>query len=139
MGRGVQRTGCVRGGILDLVRLLRDHDRAIEYDLMTRTGRTLDEMMSMGAAGMVALVSFINHLPPDSALNRSINPKDDVGEWYTTMKTNVILADMFDAFVTSRTKKGRKPKAYPRPKNRRGIGKGAIPIKDFWNWWNKKE
>ena len=54
-----ERRGCVRGGILSLVQLIEEHDRALEYDLMTRTGRTLTEYMEMGAAGMVALISFI--------------------------------------------------------------------------------
>lgn len=111
----------------------------MEYDLMTRTGRTLQEYMDMGAAGMVALISFIQNLPPDSALNRSMNPDDEFGPWYTIMQTNRILADLFDAFVAANTRKGRKAKQYPRPTKKQKIGKGAIPIKDFWNWWNGKE
>ena len=103
---------------------------------MTRTGRTLTEYMEMGAAGMVALISFIKFLPPDSALNRDMNPKDEFGIWYTTAKTNMILADLFDAFVSANTRKGMKPKEYPRPKRKKTFGKGAIPIKDFWRWWN---
>lgn len=103
---------------------------------MTRTGRTLTEYLEMGAAGKVALISFIKHLTPDSALNRDMNPKDEYGAWYTTMQTNKILADLFDAFIASRTKKGRTPKEYPRPKHKKTIGKGAVPIKEFWHWWN---
>lgn len=95
--------------------------------------------MDMGAAGMVALISFIQNLPPDSALNRSMNPDDEFGPWYTIMQTNRILADLFDAFVAANTRKGRKAKQYPRPTKKQKIGKGAIPIKDFWNWWNGKE
>ena len=102
---------------------------------MTRTGRTLSEYMEMGAAGKVALISFIKNLPPDSALNRSMNPKDEFGVWYTTAQTNRILADLFDLVVAANTKKGRTPKPYPRPKHKKSVGKGAIPIKDFWKWW----
>ena len=131
-----RRTRRKRGGIVSLVRLIEKHDRALEYDLMTRTGRTLNEYMEMGAAGKVALISFIKFLPPDSALNRDINPKDEFGPWYTTMQTNRILADLFDVFVMANTKKGRQPKEYPRPKKKQSIGKGALPIKDFWTWWN---
>jgi hypothetical protein len=95
--------------------------------------------MDMGAAGMVALVSFLENLPIDSALGKKVNPKDESLAWYTTLKTHVILADIFDAFVASRTKKGRKPPVYPRPKQNTGIGKDAIPISEFWDWWNKEK
>ena len=134
-----KRTGCIRGGILSLVQTIEDHDRALEYDLMTRTGRTLSEYMEMGAAGKVALLSFINYLPPDSELRKAMDPQNEFGEWHTTMKTNVILADLFDVFVKANTKKGRKAKTYPRPKKRRKIGSGAIPMSEFWDWWNGGE
>ena len=75
---------------------------------MTRTGRTLSEYMEMGAAGKVALLSFIGNLSPDSALAQEMDPKDEFGAWYTTMKTNAILADIFDVFVRANTRKGRK-------------------------------
>lgn len=136
---GHKRTGCISGGILSLVQTIEDHDRALEYDLMTRTGRTLSEYMEMGAAGKVALLSFINYLPPDSELRKAMDPQDEFGEWHTTMKTNVILADLFDVFVKANTKKGRKAKTYPRPKKRRKIGSGAIPMSEFWDWWNGGE
>ena len=105
---------------------------------MTRTGRTLTEYMQMGAAGKAALISFIKYLQPDSALYKAMNPDDEYGQWLTTMKTNAILADIFDAFVQANTKKGHKVKPYPRPVEKQSIGKGAIPIKDFWQWWNKE-
>lgn len=106
---------------------------------MTRTGRTLTEYMEMGAAGIVALISFINFLPPDARLYQEMHPKDEYGQWQTAMKTNAILADIYDAFVAVNTRKGRKAQTYPRPKNKRTIGHGAIPIKDFWNWWRGGE
>lgn len=105
---------------------------------MTRTGRILSEYMEMGAAGMVALLSFINYLPEDSALRFEMDPKSESREWFTTLKTNKILADLFDAFVAANTKKGRKAKEYPRPKKNKHIGKGAIPISQFWDWWTSK-
>ena len=103
---------------------------------MTRTGRTLDEYLNMGAAGKTALISFINYLPIDSALRQEEDPRDEYGVWYGTAKTNMILADIYDAFVAVHTKKGRKVEYYPRPQEHKGIGKGAIPVKDFWDWWN---
>ena len=136
MGRRVSESRRFRGGILSLVQTINEYDRALEYDLMTRTGRTLSEYIDMGAAGMVALLSFINYLPMDSRLRQAMDPQDEVGEWSTVKKTNIILADLFDVFVSANTKKGHKAKQYPRPKQKRKIGSGAIPISEFWDWWN---
>ena len=136
MGGRVSEGRRFRGGILSLVQTINEYDRALEYDLMTRTGRTLSEYIDMGAAGMVALLSFINYLPMDSQLRQAMDPQDEVGEWSTTKKTNMILADLFDVFVSANTKKGHKAKQYPRPKQKRKIGSGAIPISEFWDWWN---
>ena len=136
MGGRVSEGRRIRGGILSLVQPIDEYDRPLEYDLMTRTGRTLSEYIDMGAAGMVALLSFINYLPPDSQLRQAMDPQDEVGEWSTVKKTNIILADIFDVFVSANTKKGHKAKQYPRPKQKRKIGSGAIPISEFWDWWN---
>lgn len=106
---------------------------------MTRTGRTLGEYLDMGAAGVVALISFINYLPPDAALRQSLNPADEYAEWYSTKKTNAILADIFDLYVHAHSKKGATVKPYPRPVGKKSVGKGAIPISEFWSWWNKEE
>ena len=93
--------------------------------------------MDMGAAGMVALISFVNNLPIDSALGNATHPKDEFGEWHQTLKTNKILADIFDVLVAANTKKGHIPKTYPRPQeNKNVIGSGAIPLSEFWDWWN---
>lgn len=136
MGGRVSESRRFRGGILSLVQTIDEYDRPLEYDLMTRTGRTLSEYIDMGAAGMVALLSFINYLPMDSQLRQAMDPQDEVGEWSTVKKTNIILADIFDVFVSANTKKGHKAKQYPRPKQKRKIGSGAIPISEFWDWWN---
>lgn len=136
MGGRVSEGRRFRGGILSLVQTIDEYDRPLEYDLMTRTGRTLSEYIDMGAAGMVALLSFINYLPMDSQLRQAMDPQDEVGEWSTTKKTNMILADLFDVFVSANTKKGHKAKQYPRPKQKRKIGSDAIPISEFWDWWN---
>lgn len=133
----VEKSGGVSGGILSLVQIINEHDRALEYDLMTRTGHTLTEYIDRGAAGMVALLSFFNYLPPDSALRAEMDPDDEKREWYTRCKTNVILADLYDIFSAAHTKKGRKAAEYPRPKKKKKIGKGAIPLSKFWDWWNK--
>ena len=136
MGGRVSEGRRFRGGILSLVQTIDEYDRPLEYDLMTRTGRTLSEYIDMGAAGMVALLSFINYLPPDAAVRVAMDPKSEFAEWHTQFKTNMILADIFDVFVAANTKRGKKPKEYPRPKKNKRIGKGAIPISEFWDWWN---
>ena len=139
MGGGVQDSRRNSGGILSLVRIIENHDRALEYDLLTRTGRTLDEYMSMGAAGKVALLSFIEYLPEDSALMREMDPKDETWKWATIKQTNIILADLFYAFSAVHTKKGRAPYEYPRPNKNNRIGSGAIPVCEFWDWWNAQD
>lgn len=121
------------------MRTIKEYRHALDYDLMTRTGRILEEYLSMGVAGKVALISFIKYLPIDSTLKQAMNPKDEYGEWYTTMKTNAILADIFDVFVAAHTKKGSRPKPYKRPRQTRTIGKSAIPLSQFWDWWNGEE
>lgn len=70
-----------------------------------------------------ALRSFIENLGPDSAVAREIDP--EVYEWSTRLKTNTILADIFDmlALINANLvavgshKASKKPKTYPRPKN----------------------
>ena len=136
MGGRVSEGRRFRGGILSLVQTINEYDRPLEYDLMTRTGRTLSEYIDMGAAGMVALLSFINYLPMDSQLRQAMEPQDEVGEWSTVKKTNIILADLFDVFVAANTRRGHKAKQYPRPKQKRKIGRDAVPISEFWDWWN---
>lgn len=95
--------------------------------------------MDMGAAGKVALISFIKYMPIDSRLYEDMNPKDERPEWYGRAKTNMILADLFDAFLMVHRKKGTTPKPYPRPQAKQGIGREAIPIGEFWEWWYGKE
>jgi len=120
-----------------LARALADHGRAVEYDLMTRTGRTLSEYMAMGAPGRAALVAFLRYVPPDSPTWRAMHPREaDDAAWTTVAKTNVILADIYDAFAQANSRKGRKPRPYPRPNARgRTIGNGAIRVRDFEKWW----
>ena len=92
----------------------------------------------MGAAGKAALISFINYLPPDSALYREMNPRDELGVWPTRAKTNAILADLFDLIMAVNTKKGVKPKEYPRPKKKQTFGRDAVSVDEFWEFWNSK-
>jgi len=117
---------------------------------MTMTGRTLDEYMDEGAAGIVALSHFAANLPLDSAViaAESEYPMEQV--WMTRQKTNLILADIYDlvsgfmwTWASAKSKKKRKrPEPYPRPwtkKEKKRIGKGAIKAGRFADWWNSKK
>lgn len=74
-------------------------------------------------------------------------------QWATAIKTNAILADIYDVLasinsnlIAMATRKPAKyPKPYPRPnakqqmnENERHFGSGAIPAKDLRNWFEEK-
>ena len=70
------------------------------------------------------------------------------GGWAGTLQTNAILADIYDAlaafntsYVAANSKhKPKKPEQYPRPwakKKTKRIGRDAIPITQFDNWWKR--
>lgn len=132
------------------MRVLDGCESALDYDLMTRTGRTLREYLDMGAAGMVALCHFVRHLPADSVTISTVSGYEYLPQWASTLKTNAMLADIYDGISALRytitasrsKKKPKKPKPYPRPwvedKGTRKIGKDPIPVKDFWSWWDIK-
>lgn len=85
-----------------------------------------------------ALSSFLSATDPGSALAAEINP--DVAEWSTTFKTNVLLADIYDAlrqFNATMAAKGsgkrpQKPKPYPRPWQRKKHFTKKMRIKDWF-------
>ncbi len=82
-----------------------------------------------------ALSSFLMHLESDSALVRELEP--ELYEWSSRLKTNMILADIFDMLAMinanlvavgshSQTKK---PALYPRPKQApEGEHYGSKPV-----------
>lgn len=95
-----------------------ENREAIENDLIA-TGYTLDDV---GASlSWDALKSFLTYAKPDSALFRKLNP--EVSEWTTALKTNYILADIFDQLSITNMllrilvthKKSRQPEPYKRP------------------------
>ena len=105
--------------------------------------------MDMGAAGKVALIHFLKHIQPDTALAQELGGME-ANEWASTMKTNSMLADLFDKlnefeynYIRANSKtKPKQPKPYPRPwleKDTKKYGKDPVPISEFWDWWNSKE
>ena len=89
-----------------------------------------------------ALLAFVRHLPPDSALRREIDP--DVA-WLTDEKLALLLAHVSDqlawlqyTLVKANGGRPKKPKPIPRPgvkDTTQKVGRDPIPIKDFDAWY----
>ena len=131
------------GKIIGLAVLLTEHGEAIEADLVA-AGWTLDDVPTR--LPWRALYAFVKHLPSDSALKRELNGGDS--EWATLLKTNAILADIFDmlnglavAFSKAHGGHPKSPKPYKRPGAKDAdthIGSGAVPKGTFMDWWENK-
>ena len=104
--------------------------------MMTRTSYTLDDLG--GSLKWGALKSFIKNVGPDSALARDLGKQTG---WENTLKTNVILADIYDLLqvinsnicaLANKGKSRKQIKPYPRPgkgdDKKRKIGKGAVTL-----------
>lgn len=136
------------GGIVSLAAFVTEHDGAIEYDLLTQTGHELQDVGR--TLSWDALASFVLHVGSDSALSRDLDAEYQL--WATTIKTNGILADIYDVLsqinanlVAIGSHKESKPiKPYPRPgmeekrENVKHYGKGALPRGEFRKWLEKK-
>ena len=85
----------------------------------------------------------------DSALFKELNP--EIAAWSGTMKTNAILADIFDVLTSINAnlvaigsgKHAKKPKPYPRPakrdkENEKRIGSGGLPPKELHEWIERR-
>ena len=138
----------INGGIVSLAAFVAEHAGAIEYDLLTKTGHELRDVGS--TLSWDALASLIFHSGEESALARELD--EEYSLWTTRMKTNGILADIYDMLaqinanlvaIGSRTK-AKPVKPYPRPgmEEKRGdtqrIGKGALPKGEFRKWLEQK-
>lgn len=123
--------------------MIAKHGKALEYDLMTRTGHTLADVPEK--VPWASLRSFVYGLDMDSALARSLRP--ELEGWATRAKTNAILADIADILAMinanlvalGERKRAKAPEPYPRPgqrknDNRRHIGKGAMPPAELKAW-----
>lgn len=124
---------------------IEEHEKALNYDLMTRTGYQLDDLG--GSLTWGALSSFIGNLRTDSALARDMGKATG---WEDTLKTNEILADIYDMLQVINANivrlghgKHRKIKPYPRPgqdeKQERKIGKGAMPLSKLREWIKERQ
>ena len=72
----------------------------------------------------------------------------DLAGWSRTLKTNAILADIYDmlAMINANLcamgsgKRAKKPKSYSRPgdRDKKRIGKNALPPDQLGEWMDKK-
>ena len=137
----------VIGGIISLVDFVSKHDKAITFDLLTKTRFTLDDLG--GELSWFALSSFIQNLDSDSALARDLNKSSG---WERTLQTNVILADIYDLLqainlnlcAIGGSKQHKKVKPYPRPfgkgdDTKRKIGKDPLPFNQLKEWIKGKQ
>ena len=118
-----------------------EHYEAIEYDLITRTAYTLDDVG--GRLSWSALSSFIKNLDTGSCLAKDL---DKTTGWENTLQANIILADIYDLLqvtnsllitMATQGKKKKRITPYPRPgkdRNTRKLGKGAMPLNALSKW-----
>lgn len=138
----------IDGGIIGLAAFVAEHDGAIEYDLLTKTGHELKDVGR--SLSWDALASFIAYGDEKSALSRDLN--EEYALWASTTKTNGILADIYDVLnqinanlvAIGSHSKSKPVKPYPRPgmEEKRGdvkhFGKGALPKGEFRKWLERK-
>lgn len=135
----------ISGGIISLAKFVEEHDKAIEYDLLTRTSYQLDDVG--GTLSWGALFSFVTNLKSDSALAKDLGKSTG---WEDTLQTNKLLADIYDLLqvinkniVGLTGKRTQKVKPYPRPgkdeDSKRKIGKGAVPVSKLREWIRRKQ
>lgn len=126
--------------------MIEEHGQALNYDLLTRTNYQITDIG--GALSWGALYAFIKNLGGDSALARDLGKATG---WETTLKTNIILADIFDMLQVihadlvawaSGGKKKANNKPYPRPnqkdETKRKYGNGAMPLSELRDWIRKR-
>ena len=116
----------------------------MENDLLIKTGHQIEDIgrtLSWGAFG-----AFLKKEEADSALFKELNP--EIAAWSGTMKTNAILADIFDVLTSINAnlvaigsgKHAKKPKPYPRPwktapDEEKHFGKDALPPEELREWY----
>lgn len=133
--------------MISLARAIEQHREAIEYDLLTKTGHEVNDIGR--TLSWDALDSFFKHIEPTSALMRDLYPEESA--WFTTAKTNRILADIFDMLAQinanlvglAERKPAKKPKPYPRPGQKpsdeeKHFGRGGLPPGQLREWFEAK-
>lgn len=133
------------GGIIGLAQFAQEHAEALEYDLLTRTNYTLDDVG--GRLSWSALSSFVRNLGTDSALARDLGKSTG---WETLIATNSILADIYDVLQAINTNivslgggKKKKIRPYPRPgkdnDKKRKFGTSMPTVEGLRDWIRSKQ
>lgn len=121
-----------------------EHSDAVEYDLMTRVGATLDDVPAR--IPWRALSAFVRKLDPQSATFAELNP--ELAAWVMPTQVQKMIADVYDRLgdlwnvcALGATRRRQRPATpYPRPgkgKGKKVFGSGAIPIGEFDAWWEE--
>ena len=109
----------------------------MSYDCLAILGMTLEQ--AAFSFGWGELINFSNHLPPDSAISRALRP--EAYSFSSDLQHSELLASLFDAvqlFAWMFSKKGKRPKPYPRPwdaSDDQKFGSDPIPISEFNKWY----
>lgn len=131
--------------MISLAKFCEEHDRALNYDLLTQTNFQLDDVG--GSLSWGAFRSFIYGLRTDSALARDLGKATG---WEDTLKTNQILADIYDLLQVINANicqmasgKHKNIKPYPRPgdkaDDKKRIGKDAMPLSKLREWIKERQ
>lgn len=130
---------------------MHDHGGALDYDLMTMTQYTLDDVGGRLSTG--ALAHFVKHLPPSSETKRALSPEDaEKVAWMDGDVTSQLVAILIDElrgmqwlYAKSNSKGSvRRPKPFETPWNdgegygERRIGSDPITIAEFDAWFDGK-
>lgn len=100
--------------LLRLLELVDQHRGAFEYDWAARFHEPLD------LDGDLPALARTWHLADQLARDPSSHVYAAINGWaYPASREALALADLFDALVAVNTRKGHKPKPYPRPWDRR--------------------
>ena len=119
----------------------------MEYDLLTKTGHQIDDIGR--TLSWEALDSFLRFDGPESAL--AMEQDQDKAVWGTRVKTNAILADIYDMLAMinanlvgyASRQPAKNPKKYKRPWKKKAdheshIGSGALPHDELEKWMEEK-
>lgn len=133
--------------MIGLAKAVMQYREAIDYDLLTKTGYELKDVGRTLSWG--AFDHFLRRSDPDSALMQELNP--GLAEWSSRLKTNVILADIYDILAMLNAnvvahgsgRPARLPKPYPRSGRKddsdtKHIGSGALPPDELRAWIERK-
>lgn len=147
MGGSLQGRRGLTGGIASLVKTVDAFGEAIDYDLMTKAGRTLRDWESGDLDGR-SLMRFVKNLGPDSAFFRASRPDDaETAAWMDGSAMCALMAELIDVVrygtnALAYKGTGKKPprlEPYDRPwarsKRTKRYGRSPVKIEDFNKWY----